>query len=85
MPTIYPESEWDEEFVKEYKKQQSFIEIGLNFDHADKICPFCKREYDSEALNLINRYNQYRKDKEAQIVGQLRIMLKAIATDGRKD
>lgn len=78
LTTIYPKSEWDEEFVKDYKKQQSFIEMGLNFDHSDKICPFCKREYDSEALNLINRYNQYRKDKEAQIVGQLRIILNKV-------
>lgn len=78
LTTIYPKSDWDEEFVKAYKKHQSFIETGLGLDHADKICPFCKREYDSEALDLINRYNQYKKDKEAQVVAQLRNMLQAI-------
>ena len=77
--TIYPESDWDEDFVKEYKSHQVFIETGLNYDHADKICPFCKREYDTVALNLINLYNQYRKDKESQVVAQLQRMLKAIA------
>lgn len=71
LTTDYPKSEWDEEFVKEYKEHQHFIETGLDYEHADKKCPFCKREYDSEALNLINLYNRYRQDQEAQVVGQL--------------
>lgn len=72
LMTIYPKSDWDEEFVKEYKEHQTFIEAGLEFDLESKKCPFCKREYDLDALNLINRYKEYRNDREAQVVGQLR-------------
>ena len=75
LTTTYPKSEWDEEFVKEYKNHQNFIEAGLDCDYADKICPFCKREYNQDALNLINKYNQYRADKEAQVIGKLRNLL----------
>lgn len=78
LMTTYPRSEWDEEFVKEYKMHQNFIETGLDYEHADKMCPFCKREYDSETLNLINLYNQYRSDQEAQVVGQLRCLLQSV-------
>lgn len=78
LTTTYPKSEWDEEFVKEYKNHQNFIEAGLDCDYADKICPFCKREYNQDALNLINKYNQYRADKEAQVIGQLRNLLQSV-------
>ena len=70
--TAYPNSGWDEIFVKEYKDHQSFIEQGLDIKHSEKICPFCKRVYDSDALNLINRYNKYRKDQESRIIAKLR-------------
>lgn len=78
LKTAYPKSEWDEEFVREYKDHQIFIETGLEYDHAEKICPFCKREYDTNALDLINQYNQYRNDQEAQVVGQLRSLLLSV-------
>lgn len=78
LKTTFPKSEWDEEFVKEYKEHQTFIETGLDYDHADKICPFCKREYDTGALSLIHLYNQYRNDQEARIVGQLRRVLQSV-------
>lgn len=50
LKTAYPKSEWNEEFVTEYKVHQHFIETGLDHDNSDKICPFCKRTYNSEAL-----------------------------------
>lgn len=78
LKTTFPKSEWDEEFVKEYKEHQTFIETGLDYDHADKICPFCKREYDTGALRLIHLYNQYRNDQEARIVSQLRGILQSV-------
>lgn len=72
LKTAYPKSEWNEEFVTEYKVHQDFIETGLDHDNSDKICPFCKRTYNSDALELINRYTQYRQDQEAKIVYRLR-------------
>ena len=78
LKTVYPKSKWDEDFVAEYKAHQHFIETGLNYDHSDKICPFCKRTYDSEALELINRYNQYRQAQEAKIVDRLRRLQQSV-------
>ena len=72
LKTAYPKSEWDEDFVAEYKAHQHFIEHGLDYDHSDKICPFCKRTYDSEALEIINQYKQYRQAQETKIVDHLR-------------
>ena len=76
--TSYPKSEWDESFVKDYKERQSFIEMGLDYGCADKKCPFCKREYDVETLDLISLYNQYRNDQEARVVSQLRNLLQLV-------
>lgn len=79
LKTVYPKSEWDEKFVAEYKAHQQFIKTGLECAHSDKICPFCKRTYDSEALKLINMYNQYRQDQEAKIVEQLQHLQRFVA------
>lgn len=74
----YQRSEWDEEFVREYKDHQNFIEAGLDCDHSDKICPFCKREYTPDVSKLIEKYNEYRTDKESQVIGQLRNLLQSV-------
>lgn len=84
LKTVYPKSEWDEKFVAEYKAHQQFIKTGLECAHSDKICPFCKRTYDSEALKLINRYNQYRQDQEAKIVEQLQHLQRFAVEMSRK-
>ncbi len=78
LGTEYPKSEWDDNFVEEYKKHQDFIEKGLATEHSDTVCPFCKREYDENARTLISQYNEYRADKESQIIGQLSGLLKKI-------
>lgn len=80
LGTEYPKSEWDEDFVEEYKKHQSFIENGLAAEHSDTVCPFCKREYDEKARMLISQYNAYRADRESQILGILSRLLKDIET-----
>lgn len=78
LGTEYPKSEWDDDFVEEYKKHQAFIESGLAAEHSDTVCPFCKREYDENARMLISQYNAYRADKESQIMGMLSQLLKEI-------
>lgn len=78
LGTEYPKSEWDDDFVEEYKKHQAFIESGLTAEHSDTVCPFCKREYDEKARTLISQYNAYRADKESQIIGILSRLLKEI-------
>ncbi|MBR5961354.1 MAG: AAA family ATPase [Clostridia bacterium] len=74
----YPESKWDEEFVKYYKEHLAFIEAGLAFSDADKTCPFCKRDYDANALSLIHQYNQYRNDQEAKIINKLKNLMSLV-------
>ena len=78
LGTEYPKSEWDDDFVEEYKKHQAFIESGLATEQSDTVCPFCKREYDENARTLISQYNAYRADKESQIMGMLSRLLKEI-------
>lgn len=78
LGTEYPKSEWADDFVEEYKKHQAFIESGLEAEHSDTVCPFCKREYDENARMLISQYNAYRADKESQIIGILSRLLKEI-------
>lgn len=78
LGTEYPKSEWAEDFVEEYKKHQVFIESGLDAEHSDTVCPFCKRVYDENARTLISQYNAYRADKESQIMGMLSRLLKEI-------
>lgn len=78
LETEYPKSDWDDDFVEEYKKHQTFIESGLAAEHSDTVCPFCKREYDEKARTLISQYNAYRADKESQIMGMLSRLLKEI-------
>ena len=74
----YPKSEWDEDFVREYKDHQSFIEAGLDAEHSDEICPFCKRVYDINAHNLIIQYKDYRTDKESQVISCLKKLLSKV-------
>ena len=66
----YPKSEWDDDFVKNYRTHQIFIERGLDIEHSNDICPFCNRPYDSVAKELILQYKKYRDDKESQVIAE---------------
>lgn len=68
----YPESDWDDEFVNQYRAHQEFIESGLGMEHSDDTCPFCKRSYNQDAKDLIVQYKAYRDDRESQIISQLK-------------
>ncbi len=70
--TIYPKSEWDEDFVLDYKSNRTFIEQGLELSNAEKnICPFCKQPLEEQALQLIKQYNAYRNDQEGKVIAKL--------------
>lgn len=71
VTTEYPQSSWDEEFVSAFKSKREFIEKGLEHTTDDNICPFCGREYNDEALELIKHYRDYLADKQAQIQKQI--------------
>lgn len=84
----YSKSEWDEEFVKYYSANRDFITKGLeNPLLENNICPFCKRELERDALELVRRYSAYREDKESKIVDRLDRYKKALISlsDAIKD
>lgn len=69
LRVAYSKSEWDEEFVKYYNDNREFITKGLDNPLLEKdVCPFCKRELESDALELVKMYSAYREDKESKIV-----------------
>lgn len=77
LTTSYPPSTWDEEFVKYYKENKSFIEHGVEMVNSGAlVCPFCKRSLDEEALKLIKLYNEYKSNRESQIIALLDSYLK---------
>ena len=81
LTTSYPPSTWDEEFVKYYKENKSFIEHGLEKVNSEtSVCPFCKRSLDEDALKLIKLYNEYRSNQESQTIAQLDSYLKKFHT-----
>lgn len=72
LETVYPKSEWDEEFVNYYKENRTFIEGGLDkIDIHSNQCPFCKRAFDEQAMQLIKQYSDYRSNKEAKTIAIL--------------
>ena len=78
LSTAYPKSEWDDSFVEIYKNNRNFIEEGLSLTKESKTCPFCNQTFNDDAMALIQKYNAYRKDKEAQLLAQLDKMLEQI-------
>lgn len=72
LSVSHSKSEWDEEFVKYYSVNRDFIFKGLDNPLLGKnICPFCKRELEGSALELIKKYSAYREDRESKIVDKL--------------
>ena len=81
LTTPFSLSTWDEEFVKYYKENRTFIEYGLKkVNSGETVCPFCNREFDNKALDLIKSYNNYRNDQESQIIASLDSYLKKFSS-----
>lgn len=79
LSVSHSKSEWDEEFVKYYNDNREFITKGLDNPILEKeVCPFCKRELESDALELVKMYSAYREDKESKIVDMFNRYKKAL-------
>lgn len=79
LSVSHSKSEWDEEFVKYYNDNREFITKGLDNPLLEKeVCPFCKRELESDALELVKMYSAYREDKESKIVDMFNRYKKAL-------
>lgn len=59
-----------QDFKIKVQKKQRFIEDGLNL-MTDNSCPFCEQKFSTQALDLIEQYNTYLKDTEAQTIKSL--------------
>ena len=79
LVTAYPKSEWDEEFVRYYKENRIFLEGGLDKIRAEpNCCPFCQRQFDEQALQLIKQYSDYRNNQEAKTIAILDSYIKEL-------
>lgn len=56
-----------ENFKQKVKLKQDFIESGLMLI-SDNACPFCEQELTETALRLIDQYNKFIQDQEAQTI-----------------
>jgi hypothetical protein len=59
-----------EEFKNKIKSKQIFVESGLDLLRDGDTCPFCEQKLESEAVTLIDRYNEYLRDEEAKTINK---------------
>ena len=59
------------EFKQKIKSKQAFVEAGLTLIKDDNNCPFCEQTFDLNATNLIDQYNKFIQDEEAQTIKRL--------------
>ena len=65
----YSLSSMAESFKDKIKAKQSFIELGIaNLDNKKENCPFCEQTLETDALNLIDSYNEYLADVESTTI-----------------
>lgn len=72
LMTPYTLSGFSESFKDKIKSKQEFVEKGLEISKYNKVCPFCEREYDKDALDLIDLYTKYLNEQEAQTISLLK-------------
>lgn len=74
----FPKSASDDELVAFYRDNQEFIESGLDIMDNPDICPYCKQILGNDAKKLIEQYNNFRKEKEASIFGDIQQQIKKV-------
>lgn len=79
LATEYTLSSFGEDFKAEMREKQEFVETGLEFIKASEgICPFCKQKMDSNALSLIDRYNEFITNEEAKTIKRIQAQIQII-------
>ena len=63
-------SDLAEDFKTRVKERQDFIEKGIAIldSKEEQNCPFCEQKLEDDALNLIDKYNKYLNDVEANTI-----------------
>ena len=78
LGTTYKRSDFSEEFISKVKQKQSFIEQGVELASGKK-CPFCGQDLNDDAVELIQRYEDYLSEQEAQIHNRIADLMQSIS------
>lgn len=79
LATAYSLSRFGEEFKTEMREKQEFVEKGLELvKTSEGRCPFCKQKMDSDALSLIDRYNEFITNEEAKTIKRIQALIQII-------
>ncbi|MBD1263231.1 AAA family ATPase [Maribacter polysiphoniae] len=82
LETSYSKSEIAQTFKDKVLTKQIFIETGLALlpekPEADTECPFCEQILLNDALDLIEKYNDYLEDSEAKVYTEIKNAIKAL-------
>ncbi len=81
LSTAYTLSSFGESFKEEMKSKQDFVEKGLSLvKTSEGRCPFCKQKLDSDALSLIDKYNDFITNEEAKIIRRIQGLMQLVET-----
>ena len=81
LATAYTLSSFGEEFKAEMREKQEFVEKGLVLvKTSEGRCPFCKQKMDSDALSLIDRYNDFITNEEAKTIKRIQALIQIVET-----
>lgn len=73
LSTAYTLSSFGESFKAEMRAKQDFVEKGLTLlKTSEGHCPFCKQKLESDALSLIDKYNEFINNEEAKTIKESR-------------
>lgn len=79
LSTAYTLSSFGEEFKAEMREKQEFVEKGIELvKTSEGRCPFCKQKMDSDALSLIDRYNDFITNEEAKTIKRIQALIQII-------
>ena len=79
LSTAYSLSSFGESFKAEMRAKQDFVEKGLTLlETSDGHCPFCKQKLDSDALSLIDKYNEFITNEEAKTIKRIQVLMQML-------
>lgn len=77
LTTVYSPCNLADEFKKQIKDKQNFVEQGIIFSDG-KQCPFCGQEYSDGAIKLIDAYNSFLNDAEATVLRKIDKLIRVL-------
>ena len=75
LQTAYTRSVFEQNFLQEIKSDQTFYEVGVKkYNNNKEICPFCKQSLTDNATKIIEKYNRYLNDQEANVIKTIKTL-----------